>query len=474
MVPRPKARGGGAAPASRPRRRAARARRARLRRGAPAAARHDRSAARDGRRGARRPPTSAPPSSPRASTTCRWPCRPPGTARTSRPTAASCFGRRGMATVLVDPGPAGRPRRAGRRLGRRAGRGGALRPGAAVGLLARRSASTGYTLGGGVGWLGARHGFAADSLLRAEVVTADGELVTRERRRARRPVLGAARRRRQLRRRHRDGVRACTRSPASTPAPPTSPSSARAETLARYRDWIADAPDELSTAVLLTRLPGGRAGARDQGACTRARPTRRGACSRRCSRRPARRWSTACGPCASPTRRWAAPRPGTSTVARPARRGDRGARRGAAAPTVEVRHWGGAMARPAAGAGPVGHRDVPLSVIVDARVPDLAAALAPHATGGSFLNFLADPARTATAYTPADYAALREVKAAYDPDDVFRVGHDIAAADATSAVDALGVVAQHPRRGELRPERAQRRAHAREPGRAAGRRSSRS
>ena len=100
------------------------------------------------------------------------------------------------------------------------------------------------------------------------------------------------------------------------------------------------------------------------------------------------------------------------------------------APTVEVRHWGGAMARPAAGAGPVGPRDVPLSVIADAHVPGLAAALAPHATGGSFLNFLADPARTATAFAPADYEALREVKAAYDPDAVFRVGHAIPAAGA--------------------------------------------
>jgi FAD/FMN-containing dehydrogenase len=33
---------------------------------------------------------------------------------------------------------------------------------------------TGYTLGGGVGWLSRKHGFAADSVLRAEVVTADG------------------------------------------------------------------------------------------------------------------------------------------------------------------------------------------------------------------------------------------------------------------------------------------------------------
>jgi hypothetical protein len=83
------------------------------------------------------------------------------------------------------------------------------------------------------------------------------------------------------------------------------------------------------------------------------------------------------------------------------------------------------MARPAPDAGPVGHRDVPFSVIVDAPEPGLPEALRPHAIGGSFLNFLADPARTATAYTPDNHARLRTVKAAYDPDNLFRVNHNI-------------------------------------------------
>ena len=34
---------------------------------------------------------------------------------------------------------------------------------------------TGYTLGGGTGWLSRLYGFAADSVVRVEVVTADGE-----------------------------------------------------------------------------------------------------------------------------------------------------------------------------------------------------------------------------------------------------------------------------------------------------------
>jgi hypothetical protein len=105
---------------------------------------------------------------------------------------------------------------------------------------------------------------------------------------------------------------------------------------------------------------------------------------------------------------------------------------------VELRHWGGAMARPADDAGPAGHRATRFSVVADAPDPDLVGALAPHATGGSFLNFLADPARVQTAFTAANWRRLREVKRAYDPDDVFRVGAHVppAAAPRRRAADA--------------------------------------
>jgi hypothetical protein len=105
---------------------------------------------------------------------------------------------------------------------------------------------------------------------------------------------------------------------------------------------------------------------------------------------------------------------------------------------VELRHWGGAMARPEPGAGPIGHRDMPFSIVVaqgpdrgqadrlKASVDAVGARLAPHAAAGrSFLNFLGDADRTETAYTPADYRRLREVKAAYDPDNVFAANHNI-------------------------------------------------
>ncbi len=65
----------------------------------------------------------------------------------------------------------------------------------------------GYTLGGGIGWLARREGLACNRVRAVELVTADGQAATRRRERRPGPVLGAARRRRQLRRRDGDRVR---------------------------------------------------------------------------------------------------------------------------------------------------------------------------------------------------------------------------------------------------------------------------
>jgi hypothetical protein len=107
---------------------------------------------------------------------------------------------------------------------------------------------------------------------------------------------------------------------------------------------------------------------------------------------------------------------------------------------IELRHWGGAMARPGPGAGPAGGRDIQFSVMavapylgpdrgpVDAHLDTLATGLQPYATGGSFLNLQMDPARTRSAFTAANYARLRAVKRTWDPDNVFRLNHNIAPA----------------------------------------------
>ena len=238
---------------------------------------------------------------------------------------------------------------------------------------------TGYTLGGGLSWLSRRYGLAADSLVRAHVVTAAGSRLVGEPGGERRPVLGAARRRRRLRRRHAlefrlhrvpRGLRRHRVLRGSSARRRRSPATAR---------WIAGAPDALSTAVLLTRTRGRPARARDPGDVRRRRRT------------PARRllrplFEAAGTPLADGMRavRYAdAAMGGTpprqvellDELPDAAIDGDR--RRGGAGTTVEVRHWGGAIAAPEPGTGPVGARGAALSVIADAAVP----ALRRHAHG---------------------------------------------------------------------------------------------
>ena len=65
----------------------------------------------------------------------------------------------------------------------------------------------GYSLGGGIGWLARKHGMQTNAVTAIELVTADGRLVRTDARARARAVLGAARRRRQLRRGDRDRVR---------------------------------------------------------------------------------------------------------------------------------------------------------------------------------------------------------------------------------------------------------------------------
>jgi FAD/FMN-containing dehydrogenase len=336
----------------------------------------------------------------------------------------------GMATVLVDP-----DRRVAR-VGPGAIWGDVVAAAAPFGLAPLSGSSpdvgvTGYTLGGGVGWLARKHGFAADSLLRAEVVTADGSIVT-----------ASADEHADLFWALRGGggnfgvvtalefrLHPVARVYAGTAYFAIDRA---AETLARYREWIADAPDALSTAVLLTRLPEGdrvlairalHVGEADEAQRLLAPLFAAAGAPLVDGMRPTRFADAAMG--------GTAPRHVELLDELPDAVIDTLVAADSPVSTVEVRHWGGAMARPAADAGPVGHRGVPLSVILDAHVPEVAEALAPHATGGSFLNFLGDPARTETAYTAEDYRGLREVKAAYDPDNVLRIGHNIPPAETT-------------------------------------------
>ncbi|MEV4511725.1 FAD-binding oxidoreductase [Dactylosporangium sp. NPDC049525] len=108
---------------------------------------------------------------------------------------------------------------------------------------------------------------------------------------------------------------------------------------------------------------------------------------------------------------------------------------------VELRHLGGALGRAPEVPNAVGHRDAGFLLYLAAVCPpadphavagyadEILARLAPWTTGGAALNFMgthdAAPARVRSAYTEADYRRIVGVKRAYDPENVFRVNHNI-------------------------------------------------
>jgi FAD/FMN-containing dehydrogenase len=111
---------------------------------------------------------------------------------------------------------------------------------------------------------------------------------------------------------------------------------------------------------------------------------------------------------------------------------------GADAPFLaEVRAWGGALSRSPAVPNAVGGRDAAYSLLgisdpgaeSRARRNDLLAAMRPWATGMTYQNFagVEDSSVDAVrlAYRPEDFARLQDIKAVYDPGNLFRVNFNI-------------------------------------------------
>ncbi|SEF52181.1 FAD/FMN-containing dehydrogenase [Thermomonospora echinospora] len=313
----------------------------------------------------------------------------------------------------------------------------------------------GYTLGGGTGWMSRRHGYAADGVLGAEVVTADGEMLTV--RGDEHPDLLWAMRG--------GGGGFALVTALELPLYPVGPIYAgmavfgfdrAAQVLARYREWAPEEPDESNTAITMMRMPpspelpeplrGRRVLALRVFYLGEADDAERMLAPLR---------EAAGAPLVDGLRPIAYA--DTSTLLRPPPPPSAIEERlellddlpgdavdamigvvedGGPVAAVDVRHWGGAMARPPEGAGPAGHRDVPFSAMFGAEaerpeqvdavrsaVRDAAARIGPYTTGGTFLNFLTDPDRTAAAFTPQDYRRLAEVKKRYDPANLFAGNH---------------------------------------------------
>ena len=104
----------------------------------------------------------------------------------------------------------------------------------------------------------------------------------------------------------------------------------------------------------------------------------------------------------------------------------------------ELRQMGGALHDAPAFANAVGGRDAKFSVLLitgtggGLEAGRILEALAPFGTGNSLLNFQGNastPEQVARAWSPEVYARLRAIKRAHDPSNVFRFGHNIPPAD---------------------------------------------
>jgi len=317
-----------------------------------------------------------------------------------------------------------------------------------------------YVLGGGIPMLGRRFGYAADHVREMDVVTADGQLrtvaVDQE------PDLFWALRGGR-------GNFGVVVSMETELVPLTRlyggglwfGAGVTADALHAYSDWVGDVPDEMGSSVLLIRLPDvpgipdelrGRYVAHVRIAFSGplaegdhwVRPLREAAPTLLDTVRdmPYREVGTIHD---EPTM----PVPFQSRNSMLARLDHaavdtvlRVAGPEANAPyLVELRHFGGALARPAAVPNAMGRRDGAFcvysgAVVAPGELDAMRAAqaalhreLSPWATGGVCLNFLTGPDVTPeelrSAYLPADFARLAELKRRYDPENLFRINHNI-------------------------------------------------
>jgi FAD/FMN-containing dehydrogenase len=109
---------------------------------------------------------------------------------------------------------------------------------------------------------------------------------------------------------------------------------------------------------------------------------------------------------------------------------------------LEVRQLGGALSGPAAGLSPMAHSEAGFSLnaigitptpdqaaAVRAHLQQVATTMRPYATGETYLNFLdldgATPQRVRAAYSARDWNEIVRLKTAYDPTNLFRFNRNI-------------------------------------------------
>jgi FAD/FMN-containing dehydrogenase len=115
---------------------------------------------------------------------------------------------------------------------------------------------------------------------------------------------------------------------------------------------------------------------------------------------------------------------------------------GSALAIVQFRHVGGALSRVAPGAGARATLPGELCVFALGVVPapefepavgeQIDAVLAAMPRVGDYPNFVEEPADASAFFDPATWARLRDVKAQWDPHDVFKANHHIPPAEAVA------------------------------------------
>lgn len=320
----------------------------------------------------------------------------------------------------------------------------------------------GYTLGGGMGWLARQYGLAADSVRFFEVITADGQ------------------KRRVSQNENSDlfwGLRGGGGSfgiitgmeiqlyPVSTVYGGTLfyPAAQAKEVFARYREWIASAPDALTSSVLVMNFPpipaiptflrsksfamvrGCYTGSVEQGEALLSFW---------------RDWQTPLldnfkqipfAQVGTISNDPVDPLAGMNTSAWLKDLSDEtidtlvksGVSINGSSPltVTEVRHAGGAISRVDASAGAYGNRDAALILELIGSTPtpesqvrfkqfanQVKQELQPHLTGGVYMNFLVGEEarqRTKDGFSPEAYRRLKALKAQYDPTNLFSHGFDI-------------------------------------------------
>jgi len=313
----------------------------------------------------------------------------------------------------------------------------------------------GYTLGGGLGWLARSYGLAANSVTAAELVTPAGDLV--------RADAG-----------HESDLFWAIRGGGGSVGVVTAlemrlypvrelyagalffPIARAAEVLHAWREWTATVPDEVTSLAHLLRFPPlpevpeplrGRAFAILEAACLAdagagaelTGPLRRLGPERDTSAMipaPALGQLNMDPPQPLPNRGDGALLADFPAAAIDALVAVAGPDADTALSSVEVRHLGGALARPAPGGGAqpsidaryllfaAGATPAPeLVSAVRAQAQAVKDALAPWHAGYDYYNFEETPAPASTVLPPASYRRLQQIKAAYDPGQVIISAH---------------------------------------------------